>query len=278
MNKLLLFIISVVFATISNAQGLKGIIVERYYVADDTDSKAAGEKLLPEESVTYRIFVDMQPGYKFQAVFGSQNHPLKIATSTSFYNNSILGSYIPNLIYDLSLRNNTTMVDSWISVGAASQNHIGVLKQYDDTIATVINNGEPPVLQNDDISCGIPISVRDGMTLIPAPNSPPKVTALNIDSLLTMLTRTPMDANGMSFETENGSWACIESSANDNGKVNQILIGQFTTNGIFSYELNIQLAKPSGGFEQYVAKNPDSNQLTSPQLTFSSSDTNITSD
>ena len=67
--------------------GLEGIVVERYYCSDKNDSvvtdKYSSDKgTLPVGSITYRIYADMLPGYKFQAAFGIPGHPLKISTST----------------------------------------------------------------------------------------------------------------------------------------------------------------------------------------------------
>ena len=49
--------------------GLGQIIVEKYYISDSNDEIRSDGKL-PKNSVTYRIFVDMRPGYRFQAAYG----------------------------------------------------------------------------------------------------------------------------------------------------------------------------------------------------------------
>lgn len=47
--------------------GLKNIIVERYYVSDVADTALNSDGgTLPVGSVTYRIYADMLPGYKFE--------------------------------------------------------------------------------------------------------------------------------------------------------------------------------------------------------------------
>jgi hypothetical protein len=47
------------------------------------------------------------------------------------------------------------------------------------------------------------------------------------------------------------------------------LIAQITTDGDFSFELNIQIGTPYGGVENYVAKNPVGNEIMLPSLTYS---------
>ena len=78
--------------------GLEKIIVEKFYVSTIDDS-IGSVGALPVGSITYRIYVDMLPGYNFQALYGvpgSNPHELEIKTSTSFFNNEDFGSNSPN--------------------------------------------------------------------------------------------------------------------------------------------------------------------------------------
>lgn len=63
---LCLFIIQ--FTATFAKPGLEGIIVERYYVSDLNDEKGSDGRLV-SVSVTYRIFIDMLRGYRFQAAY-----------------------------------------------------------------------------------------------------------------------------------------------------------------------------------------------------------------
>ena len=47
-----------------------------------------------------------------------------------------------------------------------------------------------------------------------------------------------------------------------------VLIAQLTTNGKLSFELNLQIGTPTGGTIQFVAKNPEGNELKFKQLTY----------
>ena len=51
--------------------GLEDIIVEKYYIseANDTNANSVGGAR-PIGSTTYRVYVDMLPGYTFQAAYG----------------------------------------------------------------------------------------------------------------------------------------------------------------------------------------------------------------
>ena len=67
MNKILLsaglFLLSV-YAKSQTPAGLDSIIVEKYYISDLNDKSVdATGGVLPVGSVTYRIYVDMKPGY-----------------------------------------------------------------------------------------------------------------------------------------------------------------------------------------------------------------------
>ena len=67
--------------------GLEGVIVEKFYVSTEADNAGklySGD--LPKGSVTYRIYVDLKPGFRFQAAYGSPQHPLVIESTKNFYN------------------------------------------------------------------------------------------------------------------------------------------------------------------------------------------------
>src|ERR1035437_4138007 len=152
-------------------KGLNGVIIEKYYVSNAVDSALSLDtvtkvSLLPG-SVTYRIFLDMLPGYKLESIYGDGNHELRFETSTYFYNNSDYGSNIANSITVSQDKNTVVMLDSWLSVGAACKGYYGVLKSKDDGVNTLVNTDGG--LKNNDTSAGIPLTVQDGMILAKAP-------------------------------------------------------------------------------------------------------------
>ena len=262
MKKLLLNLLLIAGGSAANAQnGLENIIVEKYYVsnANDTTVNEDGGSL-PVGSVTYRIYVDLLPGYKFQAAYGVPNHELKIHTSTSFFNNEDRGAIAPTYT-KAQAANNTVMLDSWLSAGGACAGNLGILKSSDNGIANVVN--ADGVLQNNDPSAGIPLTLQDGLIA----GIPEDLTVVGMEPDLVQLDAT--NAVGGLIATTNGSWASLNGSTGPT-PANQVLIAQLTTDGTFSFKLNIQIGTPNGEVQNYVADNPGANEIYMPQLTYSS--------
>jgi len=252
------FLLSGVFA---NAQtGLQNVIVERYYLSDANDA-AASIGVLPAHSVTYRVFLDMKQGYRFQTAYGSPDHTLFINTSTSFFNNEDRGAVTPTYTKSQA-KNNTVMLDSWLSAGAACVGNFGIPKSEDDGVATVIN--ADGILQNNDLMAGIPLTVQDGQVA----GVPGTFMSIGVDNEITVFDATSQAGN--SFLTNNGAWFCLAGAIGPD-TTNKVLIAQITTDGVMSFELNIQIGTPEGGTEQYVAKNPINLETHMQSLTFNSS-------
>lgn len=274
MKKIILCLSILSVSTFVFAQnGLEGIIVEKYYVSDVADSIAtddisANPGALPVGSVTYRIYADLLPGYKFQVAYGIDNplHELRISTTTLFFNNEDRGATTPNGISKTNSSHNTVMLDSWLSVGAACSGNYGILKTLDDGVATIINTDG--VLQNNDLSAGIPLTTQDG--LIATTGTPEPVTTIGITNEIIVFDSQNDGTNGPVFSTINGSWACLNGTYGPDPVENKVLIAQITTNGTLCFELNIQIGTPTGGVENYVAQNPIGNEIQIPSLTYCS--------
>ncbi|HKR05572.1 MAG TPA: T9SS type A sorting domain-containing protein [Bacteroidia bacterium] len=270
MKKILLSLSLILLTVFARAQqGLENIIVEKYYVSDANDAAGAvgnGDNL-PVGSVTYRIFVDMLPGYKFQAAFGTQNaqsvplHTLKIMTTTSFYNNTDRGHEIPSFS-KTNAAQNTTMLDSYFSAGAACANSAGPIYNYgilksDDGAAggtNVVNaNG---LLQNNDPSAGAPLTTADGIYGV----SSPVVSSVTFVNMAQAQSDFDAGPSASSFITSNSSWASLAGVTGPTAD-NRVLIGQFTTDGCFHFELNIQIGTPAGGVQKYVAAAPTGSEI-----------------
>ncbi len=248
-------------AFFARSQGLEGVIVEKYYVSN-ADDAAGSEGILPVGSITYRIYLDLKPGYKFQALYGSPStpttgyHELKLTTTTTFFNNEDRGATTPNGISVTNTRKNTVALDSWFSVGATATGKVGVLKTEDTDGALANSDG---ILQNEDPSAGIPIKTQDGMIS----GTPESVTFVGLSAELDVFDATSQAGN--SFFTADGSIAALNGAKGPTAE-NRVLIGQFTTDGKFCYELNIQIGTPDGNTENYVAKNPVGNEILFPSL------------
>jgi len=271
MKKIILGLNLMFLSALTNAQGLENIIVEKYYVSDLNDASVNSTGgILPVGSVTYRIYVDMLPGYKFQAGYGVPDHEMRIQTTTLFFNNEDRGATSPT--YSKSqAANNTVMLDSWLSVGAACTGNFGVLKADDDGVSTVVNNESPQVLQNADTSAGIPLSVQDGLVA----GTPEPVTTVGISTEIAVFDNQNDGSNGPLFSSWNGSWASLNGSVGPDTSTNKVLIAQITTDGVLTFELNIQIGTPSGGVENYVARNPVASEILFPALIYSSLSTSV---
>jgi hypothetical protein len=270
MKKIFLFISSCLLISSSFAQnGLENIIVEKYYISEANDANAdAIGGTLPVGSVTYRIYVDMLPGYKFQAAYGLPGHELRMETTTLFFNNMDFGNTTPTFSKSQAA-NNTVMLDSWLSVGAACSGNFGVLKTEDNGLLTNINDcsGCGPVSQvllGNDPEAGIPLTVQDGFLA----GSPASVTPVGLGTAINVF---GVESVGNLFSIDNASWAALGGAQGPDANSNKVLIAQITTDGVFSFKLNIQIGTPSGGTENYVAENPTGNLIQLSSLIYNSS-------
>jgi hypothetical protein len=252
-TKFTLFCLGTLFFNISlNAQSTKGlekVIVEKYYVSNADDATASAG-ILPVGSVTWRIYLDLLPGYKFKAAFGSETHPLEISTKTSFFNNEDRGSANPGFSKTNAAKN-TVMLDSWLTAGAACTGNFGVLKSDDDGVATIVNaNG---ILKNADQSAGIPLTVQDGL-IQKKDTLPGQCGFIGLENTIDVFDATSQLGN--KFSTNNGSWYCLEGAMGPDATKNRVLIAQLTTEGELFFKLNVAIGTPEGKSEYYVPENP----------------------
>ncbi|MFZ4785851.1 MAG: Ig-like domain-containing protein [Flavobacteriales bacterium] len=270
-NKLawLSLFVMVIASLQSNAQGLEGLIVERYYITDAADEANAiaqgAVSPLPVGSVAYRVYVDMAPGYKFSQIFGNAQHNLTVNTTSSFFNDPNYGVAVnPAAISVNNSKKHTALIDSWFTTGGAAATKVGVMEE-DDTDGTIGNN--QGILANNPGGCyGLPINgtnAQDG--LVPSSATTYLVpNTLGLGSILDVLDQT----DGNSITIANGTIAALGGIVGPTAS-NRVLIAQFTTNGVLSLAFNVQLVNvATGNAENYVASNPGAGELTHPTLTF----------
>ena len=257
MRKFLFGFCLIFLAAFAQAQnGLESITVERYYVANAADAAGSPGGTLPVGAVTYRIYADMLPTYKFALAYGSPTHTLLMTTTTHFYNNPDFGAITPGFSAG-NAKKNTVMLDSWLTTGGACAGYLGVPKSEDNGVGNFVNaNG---LLQNANPLAGIPLTTQDGMLA----GTVPGMITLGIDTEI--LVFGDGSADGNIFTTTNGGWSCLAGSVGPNPN-NKVLIAQITTDGIFHFELNIQLTTAAATAEKYVVSNPVNGEIVIPSL------------
>ena len=268
MKKFYFTLVSTILLSVaSQAQvGLEGIIVEKYYVADAADSTDAADNFavypLHVGAVTYRVYADLLPGYKVIQVFGNQSHSLTISSSTAFYNDPNYGFAVYQGISVNNTKKNTTLIDSYLTVGGVANGQMGVLKT-EDTDGTIGNL--QGLLANNDPAAGAPITGVNGVDGL-MPGSPIVPNTLGLTTELDVFDQIP----GPVFTTSGGTIAAlggIEGVTPDN----HVLLGQFTTEGIFSFKLNLQLATPTAGESQiFVADSALTGEFQDSTLMYTS--------
>jgi hypothetical protein len=288
MKKLKLFIFlifSFLFLSEINAQsGLQQIIVEKYYISNATDSISANADLfaagystgtLPVGSVTYRIFADLAPNWGVQAAYGVTGHPVRLQTTTQFFNHpngdAAAGPFPTSSVGILS--SGTTLLDSYFSCGGVTTQRFGVLKTEDNSAAFPSGGGanyigvSSPTLSNNDPNTSPALTAFDGIYRVSSP-AIIGITMLGDVGGSAVNLFTDGSTVGNSFVSTNSSWGVLgqQTGAFPSG-TNRVLLGQFTTDGIFSYELNIQLRNTiTFQTENYVSANPVNGEYLFPAL------------
>jgi hypothetical protein len=253
------------FLTKTTAQvGLEGVVVEKFYISNTADSIDAVNNgavyPLYVGSTTYRVYANLLPGYKLVNLFGNVQHPLNIETSTAFYNDPNFGFKIYQGTSVNNTKKNTTLIDSYISMGGVANGQMGVLKS-EDTDGSIGNL--QGILANTNPLMGLPITganSADGLM----PGTPNTPSVLGISNELDIFDQTA----GATFTTTNGAVSTLGGVEGVTAS-NHVLIGQFTTNGDFSFKINLQILTPVPGESQiFVADTPTGTELTDTSLIY----------
>ena len=231
---------------------LEKVIVETYYISDTLDATDTDGGGLEAGSTTYRVYVDLAPGFKLFQVYGDTNHLLKFASTQNFFNNIDFGQTFGKDFTKTQLKRNTVALDTWLTIGqttkyAAAKTYFGVLKTNDDDSSFIAgaanNNGGSAaipggLLTNANPLAGIPLTVADGNvgdTLVPSwiDNG---IVSMNGDDSTIFGSIVPGNhfESSTAYIQNNGTMGVIPDS-------NHILVAQFTTKGQLSFELNIKI-------------------------------------
>ncbi|MEI7801218.1 MAG: T9SS type A sorting domain-containing protein [Bacteroidota bacterium] len=237
---------------VSNAQ-VKNVIVEKYYISDANDATDTTDgRVLQQGSITYRIYVQLQPGCKLRKIYGDANHALKIMSTDTFYNNiDRPNAYFGYLINNLWFSGNPTLaLDSWLTLGLGAKNYSGILKS-EDTDGTSIVGGMGGLLLNNDANAGVRLTDADGLVY----------DTVTLGTWLDDGFKDISNVDTSIFGSVNSGTAFISNSAYlqqnsgvDGGNAsNKILVAQLTTNGELTFELNIEIIDTLGNTIKYVA-------------------------
>jgi hypothetical protein len=277
MKKITFLLAFLTLVILSKAQGLQGVLVEQYYQTNAADSADAANNgsstILRAGSITYRVFLDLAPGYKFLALFGNQDaqanpiHPLVIKTTTDFYNDPTWGQIFPQSTSLANTRKNTALIDSYLTIGGVCVGKMGIPKT-EDTDGS-IGNTSGVLTNNPGGIFGAPINsvnvgAKDGLL----PGTPAAPSALGLGSAADVFDQTA----GNTFSTTNG---VVSSLGGVKGVTasNMVLIGQFTTKGQLTFSLNVQIKDTLTNIpEVYVPSNPNSmlGEILFPALSYTS--------
>jgi hypothetical protein len=251
----LALLLSILIAAPVQAQSvIEDVIVETYYISDvndATDTIGAGPDGLAVGSRTYRIFLDLCDSCALRSVFGDVNHPLSITSTAPFFNHLDRGKVFGHELNNSALDEGTTALDSWLSMGGASNQKFGVLKTEDSdgSIVGGPNNdgGSLPVIDgllvNNDPDAGIALTTQDGL----APLNGGAILPPNFNFFGTDPDSAFFDSTLTSgFRSNAFIMGCSTPGVKGPTADNRILIAQITTAGELTFALNIEVEKADG--------------------------------
>ena len=259
----ILFYSSILFSQVEK------VIVEKYYVSDANDFTDVSGGIVPIGSTTYRIYIDLAPGSILKKIYGDVNHPFEIKSTEVFFNNILDGETYAKEFLKARYSENTVALDSWLTLGQVAKKqgtrtYYGILKNQDDDgsfVGGVNNDGGSALiatglLVNNDPSCGIPLTLADGidtMTVTPFNWFETGVVdfATGNDSTIFGSLVPKKEFISSSFILSNSGVTGVNLDSN------QIIIAQLTTKGDLSFKLNLELEQLINGMPtivKYVAK------------------------
>ena len=249
---LVAFTAFLLMASVANAQSdLENVIVETYYISNAVDAVPNEEGgTLAEGSKTYRVYLDLCDGCALLAIYGSAEHPLDISSTSPFYNNPDRGKTYGHEITNGALDENAVALDSWLSLGGASNQRFGVLKTEDpDAASEELFPNDLDMLSNEDPGAGIPLTVADGLVQDTISTQPDGFIPLGIlpDSIFGDSTQA------MSFSTDSTRINCQMPGMKGHGEGNKVLVAQLTTTGDLTFCLNVEIVRADSSVVRYVS-------------------------
>lgn len=216
----------------ASAQGIEGVLVERYHAAPGNTADAS-------PMVTYRIFLDLSPGHELVSVFGERGRNLFFRTTTRFFNDTVNGAGGGERIDPELLRSYPAAIDSWLAFGFATDRHKAVPLPLDQDGSLLA----PPKKRARGAWYGPELHAADG--LAPAARVP--------EVLLLHITTSYLEKlSGQLIETEVGAYG-VRGTVKGATEENMVLIAQLTTDGELSYAINAAVKAPDGTITKHLA-------------------------
>jgi hypothetical protein len=277
--RILLMALLAVIALNIHAQ-LESVIVEKYYVSDAMDASDTTGGRLSEGSVTYRVYADLAEGSRIISIFGDSIHPLVFKSTTPFFNNAYRGKSFGYSITSSSLIRNTMALDTWLTMGYATNKHIGLPKSLDPDTSIVggLNNdgGSAEVvgglLVNSNSELGLPLTLADGLLQIT--ELPEGFVSQGFIDIFTG-EDSSIFGNTNSSDRFIGKEVFLYNSTGIGNLTaeNHVLLAQLTTSGELSFELNLEVAFIQDEVEttiKYMAKDTllDNDMLNNKWLSY----------
>lgn len=258
-NKLFLSFLMLVALPFMGFGQLERVILETYYVSDAADATDTIGGTLEEGSTTYRIYVDLEKGAKLKAIYGDEKHPLKFNSSAYFFNNIDRGASFGKEINGNRLDENTVALDTWLTLGLATKSHYGVLKTQDSSgsfIGGANNDGgsaeiSEGLLKNTSSEIGIALTDADGLE--EADSLPENFIDFGFEDIL-----SGNDSSIFGAIVKDSSFFSTNATLQNSGTVgltsdNIVLIGQLTTKGEITFEINLIIADSNNIETKFIA-------------------------
>lgn len=230
-----------------NAQ-LEKAYVEKYYISDSNDTLDTFGSRLENGSITYRVYLDLEDGYALKSIFGTKEYPLEFKSSDPFFNHSQYGKQFAHLISSGFLRIGNMALDSWLTIGYATNKHLGVLKTEDSDSSIVggLNNIDG-MLTNDDPEAGISIVMADGLTETNVAQGfniqedSESVFGTGTSDSVFLFTNSDLtySVGRNKFDVTNQIINHTKGMNTEYGNV--VLVAQLTTKGKLSFKLNVEI-------------------------------------
>jgi hypothetical protein len=239
---------------------VENVIVETYYVTDANDEADTIGGGIEIGTTTYRVYIDLKEGSRLKKIYGDQYHPIVFKSTKKFFNNKVDGQSFGYLFNKNRLDENTVALDTWLTLGQISNSNLklnGILKS-DDRDGQLIagSNNDEGLLINNNSQIGIPLTQADGIDTI---NYAP--SGMYNYGILNALNSSDSTIFGSLIDTN--QFVSYDAGIQNSGTIgiirnkNQILIGQFSTKGEFSFEINVEVEEPDGintKIVKYVAR------------------------